>query len=154
MNIGSLIGIWLVLGELCRVLKCRAFRDIHCLNIMMDPRPLVSEMYHPKNPRKSYDFRRNVSWVTRTAAPTKYYYVDFGISCQYPADCVHPLEYRTWGGDRSVPEFQRSEGPFDPFPTDIYYLGSVIREEFTSVRLPTSPNFCLRLTLLSEMLRI
>ena len=102
----------------------------------MDPLPLVSEMYHPIFRRKSYDFRRKVKHYPRTLAPTKYYYIDFGISRIYPADCSSPREVPIWGGDKSVPEFQdRSNTPCDPFATDIYYLGNLIRESYIQVRL-------------------
>ena len=111
-----------------------ACSDIHYLNIMMDPRPLTSEMYHPFNKHKSYDFRRKVRWKSRTATPTKYYYIDFGISTQYSADDTNPLAFGTVAGDKSIPEFQNSVGPYNPFHIDIYCLGNVIRQEFTEVR--------------------
>ena len=40
-----------------------------------------------------------------------------------------------WGGDRSVPEFQGNEGPHDPFPTDVYYVGNLFKTEFVDIRL-------------------
>ena len=55
--------------------------------MIVDPVPLVSKMYHPIIQRKSYDFPRKVTYHPRTSASTKCYYIDFGISCIYPADC-------------------------------------------------------------------
>ena len=105
---------------------------------MMDPRPIVSEMCHPLTQRKSYDFRRRVKYYPRTSAPTRYYYIDFGISRIYPANCSSPREIPIWGGDKSVPEFQDcSNTPCDPFATDIYYLGNLIRAHFMQVRRGT-----------------
>ena len=38
-----------------------------------------------------------------------------------------------WGGDKTVPEFQCSNKVRNLFPTDIYYLGNVIKEHFLEV---------------------
>lgn len=37
------------------------------------------------------------------------------------------------GGDKTVPEFQKSNNACDSFPTDIYYPGNTIRNEFLLV---------------------
>ncbi|KAI0368266.1 hypothetical protein BV20DRAFT_1022672 [Pilatotrama ljubarskyi] len=107
-----------------------AHRDIMEMNVMMDPTPLVSEPYHPLFPDLSYDGRRKVKVSTRTEHPVKYYFIDFGISRKYPDDCTSPREPPIWGGVKTVPEFQHSNEPQDPFPTDIYYLGNLLREDF------------------------
>ncbi|KAI0358593.1 hypothetical protein OH77DRAFT_1449137 [Trametes cingulata] len=107
-----------------------AHRDIMNANVMMDPTGLVSEPYHPLLPHLSYDGRRKVSTSTRTRHPVKYYLIDFGISRRYPADCASPREPPIWGGVKTVPEFQHSNEPRDPFPTDIYYLGNLVRQNF------------------------
>ena len=75
-------------------------------------------------------------WPTRSwlRVSVKYYFIDFGISRKYdPAD-LPPREPPIFGGDRSVPEFNKSDEPCDPFPTDIYYVGNLIREDFLQVR--------------------
>lgn len=100
---------------------------------MMDPLPLVSEMYHPRFDDLSYDTKRKVRYSTRTQSPTKYLFIDFGISRQYPEDCISPREPQIVGGDKTVPEFQNSTEPCDPFPTDIYYIGNMIRINFLQV---------------------
>ncbi|KAJ3002778.1 hypothetical protein NUW54_g5662 [Trametes sanguinea] len=112
-----------------------AHRDIMNLNFMMDPTPMISETWHPHIPHRSYDTRRKVTVSTRTRHPVKYYIIDFGISRRYPADCVSPLEDPIWGGIKTVPEFQGSDEPRDPFPTDIYYVGYLLWEDFVEVRL-------------------
>ncbi|KAI0363375.1 hypothetical protein BV20DRAFT_958445 [Pilatotrama ljubarskyi] len=104
--------------------------DIMRANVMMDPTGLVSEPYHPLLPHLSYDGRRKVKTSTRTRHPVKYYFIDFGISRRYSTDCTEPREPPIWGGVKTVPEFQHSNDPQDPFPTDIYYLGNLVREHF------------------------
>ncbi|CAL1706289.1 unnamed protein product [Somion occarium] len=107
-----------------------AHRDCMNLNIMMDPKPLFPDMYHPISVRMKKDLSGTAKHYTRTAHPVKYYFIDFGISRKYSPDNPHPLEPPIRGGDKTVPEFQRSHQPRDPFPTDIYYLGNLIREDF------------------------
>ena len=103
-------------------------------NIMMDPKPLYPEPYHPRVIEWNRDLSHPAKHHTRTTHPTKYYFIDFGISRKYdPAD-LPPKEPPIFGGDRSVPEFNRSDEPCDPFPTDIYYVGNLIREDFLQVR--------------------
>ncbi|OSD07005.1 kinase-like protein [Trametes coccinea BRFM310] len=107
-----------------------AHRDIMNFNFMMDPAPLVSEPYHPHMPTRSYDTRRKVKVSTRTKHPVKYYLIDFGISRKYPADCASPREDPIWGGIKKVPEFHKSNEPCDPFPTDVFYVGYLLWEDF------------------------
>lgn len=104
------------------------------LNIMVDPRPLYPKMYHPHFPRRTRDMRGTAKHHTRTWRPTRYYFIDFGISRRYDPEDRSPREDPIWGGDKTVPEFQDSDDPRDPFATDIYYLGNLIREDFLQVR--------------------
>jgi len=108
-----------------------AHRDCMTLNIMMDPKPTFPEMYHPV----AHLYKRNYTprspkQYTRTARPTKYYLIDFGISRQYEPNHGPIKERAIVGGDKSLPEFQKSVEPCDPFPTDVYYIGNVIRRDF------------------------
>lgn len=105
------------------------------LNIMMDPKPLYPDMYHPVLTMFTRDAKRAAKYYSRTARPTKYYLTDFGISRKYKPSDAPFLEDPIRGGDKSVPEFQLEViRPCDPFPTDIYYLGNVIRQYFLEVR--------------------
>ncbi|KAJ3490984.1 hypothetical protein NLI96_g1044 [Meripilus lineatus] len=99
--------------------------------------PLYEAFMVPDQPNYGLQFihqshvahRKEVRYRSRTAVPVKYYFIDFGISRKYDANGGPPLELPISGGDRSVPEFQ-GEGsyePVNPFPTDIYYLGNMIR---------------------------
>ncbi|THH29256.1 hypothetical protein EUX98_g4915 [Antrodiella citrinella] len=108
-----------------------AHRDCMYLNIMMDPRPLYPNMFHPAYTTKACDdWKVSAKHYDRTLKPVKYYLIDFGLSRKYDANDPAPREYPILGGDKTVPEFKISDGPFDPFPTDIYYLGSMIRQDF------------------------
>ncbi|KAJ3001037.1 hypothetical protein NUW54_g6694 [Trametes sanguinea] len=107
-----------------------AHRDITLLNVMMDPRPLFPEGFHFASPEKNRDYKVglfNPKHYSRTGCPTKYYFIDFGLSRSFSPENKAPRSWPIWGGDRTVPEFHKSGKPCDPFPTDIYYLGSLIR---------------------------
>ncbi|RDX54870.1 hypothetical protein OH76DRAFT_1478385 [Lentinus brumalis] len=110
--------------------------DIHLVNVLMEPTPLLSEVPHPARPqRRSYDFKRKVKQRTRTECPTRYYIIDFGLSRRFfPGDAlVAPVSY---GGDKSVPEYHDSSRKVsNPFAIDVYCLGNMIREWFVDVRV-------------------
>ncbi|KIK80108.1 hypothetical protein PAXRUDRAFT_833708 [Paxillus rubicundulus Ve08.2h10] len=107
-----------------------AHRDCIGLNIMMDAEILYDEPFHPLRPNRKRDLSGLASRRTRTERPPKYFFIDFGISGHYDASNKDPFEDSIWGGDKSVPEFQHSDEPRNPFPTDVYYLGNMIREDF------------------------
>jgi len=109
-----------------------AHRDISLLNVMMDPLPLYPKLYHPTDDTMTRDFSKRVRPYTRTERPTRYYFIDFGLSRKYGPEDDHPLELPIFGGDKTVPEFQADgyDKASDPFATDIYYLGNRFREEF------------------------
>ncbi|KAF9803772.1 hypothetical protein IEO21_09579 [Rhodonia placenta] len=112
-----------------------AHRDIMLRNVMLDPKPMFPDMYHPLCRNKKRDFTGTAKHYSRTERPTKYYYIDFGLSRKYNPEDGPPRELPILGGDRTVPEFQ-GEGydmAVDPFPTDIYYLGNLIRMAFLQV---------------------
>ena len=67
----------------------------------------------------------------------RYYFIDFGLSRRYNPDDGPPREHPIRGGDKSVPEFKTWNGELlDPFPTDISYLGNVIKRTVLEVRGP------------------
>ena len=108
-------------------------RDCMDLNIMMDATTLYKDPYHPCDLTMKRDYTGFARHYTRTQRPPKYFFIDFGISRRYSPDNPAPLEHPIQGGDKSVPGFQESDAPCNPFPTDVYYLGNMIREEFISV---------------------
>ncbi|KAH9937744.1 hypothetical protein B0H21DRAFT_813082 [Amylocystis lapponica] len=109
-----------------------AHRDCMTLNVMLDPSSMYPNMYHPKAPLSTRNYKGTAKYYSRTERPSKYYYIDFGIAEKYNPDDGPPRQIPDFGGDRSVPEFQddRIYEPSDPFPVDIYYLGNLIREDF------------------------
>jgi len=107
-----------------------AHRDCMFANIMMDPKPMFPHSHHPVSDRKKPSFKGRAKYYTRTARPTRYYLIDFGLSRKYNPEDLPPLEEQIYGGDPTPPEFEESEEPCDPFPTDIYYLGNMVRTQF------------------------
>ena len=105
----------------------------------MDASPLYPVPYHPCAMDMRRDWKGRVKHLTRTQRPVKYYLTDFGISRRYAPDAV-PLEDPIWGGDKTVPEFQTSNEPQNPFPTDVYYLGNLIQCDFIQVGIFLPPN--------------
>ncbi len=104
-------------------------------NIMMDPKPTFPNLYHPASDRSNRNFKGTAKYYTRTARPTKYFLIDFGLSRKYNPEDGEPSEIPILGGYKTVPEFQ-GDGkykPWNPFPTDIYYAGNMMREEFLQV---------------------
>ena len=102
---------------------------------MMDPSTTFPNMYHPISARRNKNFKGRATYYTRTARPTKYYLIDFGLSRRYDPEDGEPRELPIRGGDKTVPEFQGDgyDQECNPFPTDIYYLGNMIKEYFLLV---------------------
>lgn len=108
-------------------------RDCTAQNIMLDPSNMYPESFHPVVTDRSKDFRRKAKAYSRTWRPTKYLFIDFGHSRQYDPTKGQALDEPLRGGDKSAPEHQNGE-LCDPFPTDVYYLGNLVREEYLQVR--------------------
>ena len=99
------------------------------MNIMMDATKLYPRGYHPINRWLEPNCKKKARPLTRTKSPTKYFYVDFGLSHRFESfEARHKL-VPIRGGDKSVPEFKGGGDriPQDPFPTDVYYLGNVMK---------------------------
>lgn len=104
------------------------------LNIMLDPHDMYPNLYHLVATDSNRDYKRDARHYSRTRRPCKYYWTDFGLSRRYEPDNLNPLEVPILGGDKSVPEFKEDETiPRNPFPTDVHYLGNLIREDFIQV---------------------
>lgn len=96
---------------------------------------MYSKLWHPSAPLYNRKFTGGSKHYSRTERPIKYFYIDFGLSRKYEPTDESPRELPVFGGDKSVPEFQRDgyEVPADPFRTDIYCLGNLIRLTFLNV---------------------
>jgi hypothetical protein len=102
---------------------------------MMDASDMYPDSFHPVALGKTRDFNGTAKYHTRTQKPPKYYFVDFGISGKYDPANGPPLDEPIIGGDKSVPEFQGNKAleRSDPFPTDVYYIGNLVRRDFLVV---------------------
>ena len=110
-----------------------AHGDCTANNIRFDPSGMYPHGFYPRQINRNGDFR--AKRYTRTQRPPRYYLVDFALSRQYPSRDT--LDRPLRGGDESAPEHRR-ETRCNPFHTDIYYLGYLVRQEFMRVRLVTS----------------
>ena len=100
---------------------------------MMDPGSLYIDAFHPVNPRMKRDYSGRARFRTRTFGPPKYFWIDFGLSRHYDPSIIEPKEVPIWGADKEVPEFQNSNEPCDPFPTDVFYAGNMIKQDLIEV---------------------
>jgi hypothetical protein len=100
---------------------------------MLDPSGMYPKGFHPVQINRRRDFRGRAKRFTRTLRPTKYYLIDFGLSRRY--NSRNALDQPIRGGDKSAPEHRLGNGNLcNPFHTDIYYLGNLVRERFLKVR--------------------
>ena len=99
---------------------------------MFDPSEMYPQGFHPTKPSRTRDFKNKAKRSTRTQQPPRYYLIDFGLSRQYLSR--EALDEALRGGDKSAPEHQNGT-QCNPFHTDIYYLGNLVRQEFMRVRL-------------------
>jgi len=99
---------------------------------MLDPSGMYPKGFHPIKINRSRDFKGQPEHYGRTQRPPRYYLIDFGLSCQYSSRDV--LDEPIRGGDKSAPEHKLGR-LCNPFYTDIYYLGNLIKERFLEVML-------------------
>ncbi|KAI9443850.1 kinase-like domain-containing protein [Lactarius indigo] len=104
-----------------------AHRNCTVNNIMFDPSKMYPNGYHISQINRRRDLKGRAKRYTRTDRPPRYYLIDFGLSRQYASREVvdEPLP----GDDKTTPEHLRV-GRCNPFRTDIYNLGNVVREQF------------------------
>jgi hypothetical protein len=107
---------------------------------MLDPSRMYPQSFHPVDIGRSKDYRRSAKKYTRTRRPPRYFLIDFGHSRQYDPANGPPLDQPLMGGDKSAPEHQDQTKLCNPFPTDVYYLGNLVREDYIQVRAPYSSN--------------
>lgn len=134
-TIGEIIDFALQVFEGLRFMHEQhvAHRDCMNLNIMMDPMGMYPHPYHPCRPSRRLDTKGWARHRPRTECPPRYLFIDFGISRRYPASERAPLEPPIWGGYKNVPEFQLSNEPRNPFPTDVWYLGLALQQRLLNV---------------------
>lgn len=99
---------------------------------MLDPSGMYPKGFHPIQINRSRDFRGKPQRYDRTQRPPRYYLIDFGLSRQYSSR--NALDDPLRGGDKSAPEHQHRRR-CNPFHTDIYHLGNLVRERLMKVML-------------------
>ncbi|KAI0296108.1 kinase-like domain-containing protein [Multifurca ochricompacta] len=104
-----------------------AHRDCTLNNIMLDPSGMYPKGYHPTQINRSRDFKGRAKRYTRTQQAPRYYLIDFGLSRWYPSRDA--LDKPLRGGDKSAPEHEGGR-LCNPFHTDIYYIGNLVRQSF------------------------
>jgi serine/threonine protein kinase len=100
-------------------------RDCTENNIMLDPSGMYPKGFHPIQINRSKNFQGKLQRYDRTQRPPCYYLIDFGLSRQYSSR--NALDDPLRGGDKSAPEHQHNRR-CNPFHTDIYHLGNLVRE--------------------------
>ena len=102
---------------------------------MLDPSEMYPQGFHPVQIDRSRDFKGKTQGYDRTQRPPRYYLIDFGLSRQYISR--NALDDPVRGGDKSAPE-HRLGRRCNPFHTDIYHLGNLVRMRFMKVNGPRS----------------
>ncbi|KAJ7271187.1 hypothetical protein C8J57DRAFT_1321006 [Mycena rebaudengoi] len=106
-----------------------AHRDACYGNLMVDASSFIP-VHHFVEP-DTIDTIRPIKPLPRSsAAPIKYYFIDFGLSVYCPPGKA-PTAMGKVGQDRTVPELQDEERAYgyDPFKLDIYQLGNTFAKD-------------------------
>jgi hypothetical protein len=105
--------------------------DCTANNVMLGASGMYPNGIHPTKNSRNDGFKGTAKAYTGIQRPPVYYLIDFGLSRHYNSRDVSDEPLR--GGDKSAPE-HRSKGRCNPFQTDIYYIGNLVRHEFMEVR--------------------
>ncbi|KAF8829573.1 hypothetical protein HHX47_DHR3000455 [Lentinula edodes] len=106
-----------------------AHRDCSLNNMAMEANSMFIRQYHPMAPKKRYDWNGRALHFSRTRRPPRYYLIDFGCSRMYDPSQPRPLEYSLKSGGYIPPE-GLADMPCDPFATDVFFLGNLMRTSF------------------------
>ncbi|KAJ7677614.1 kinase-like domain-containing protein [Mycena rosella] len=105
-----------------------AHRDCALLNIVIDPTQLYPYGFHPVIVWRNIANDNHAYSTTRTKCWPRYYIIDFGLSRRYDPSSGPPWEEVIHGADKTPPEHRNDW--CNPFPTDIYFLGNLLKEDF------------------------
>jgi hypothetical protein len=104
---------------------------------MLDASGMYPKGFHPRRQDRNIEITGPAEQrYTRTQRPPKYYWIDFGLAARFSRETESFQIPILRGNDKTVPEHQDPkymQQLCDPFPTDIYYLGNLVREFFTEV---------------------
>ncbi|KAJ3769589.1 kinase-like domain-containing protein [Lentinula raphanica] len=106
-----------------------AHRDCSMNNMAMDGNSMYDRPYHPIKPKKRYDWSGRALHHSRTRRPPRYYLIDFGQSRIYDSSQSRRAGYALKSGGYTPPEGLEGT-PCDPFATDVFLLGNLIRTSF------------------------
>ncbi|PPQ89423.1 hypothetical protein CVT25_002189 [Psilocybe cyanescens] len=108
-----------------------AHRDICVQNLMIDAHDLYPKGYHFVRKNKSLNFKGRAQYHTRTQKPAKYYIIGYELARSYKADNKENLEPPVYNLTSPASCFRLdSEDSPDPFATDVFYIGNMIRYYF------------------------
>ncbi|KAJ7100633.1 hypothetical protein B0H15DRAFT_770095 [Mycena belliarum] len=113
-----------------------AHRDCNFTNIVQEPAVYPDGDFHPAEPWMDSAHEHLAQPITRTECWPRYHIIDFGLSRQYDPSHGLPREGIILGGDQSPPEHRAKSPICNPFPTDIYFLGNLVRGLVRPSRLP------------------
>ena len=98
---------------------------------MFDASKMYPNGFHPVKINRNRNFKGTAKAYSRTQRPPVYYLTDCSLSRQYTSRDATDDPWRR--GDTSALE-HRSKMRSNPFQTDIYYIGNLVRHEFIEVR--------------------
>ena len=109
----------------------RPFRDCIMNNVMFDPSEIYLRGFHHTRMNRRCAFNAKAKRFRRTQRSPRYYLFISGLSRHYTSrdDFDKPLR----DGDDTA-STRQGETPCNPFRTDIYHLGNLVRHEFMRVR--------------------
>ncbi|KAK0207433.1 hypothetical protein IW262DRAFT_1282108 [Armillaria fumosa] len=131
------------------------FVDCMLLNIMLDldkMYPRGSTLVSPNLAPNRSDLK-SVKYINQTKCWPWYYLIDFGILCRYAPSNDPSMEPPISGSNKHAPEHSiiTVNPPWvddcNPFLTDVYYLGSLLKRTFFVVYELTYKDFLFLLTL-------
>ncbi|KAJ3996370.1 kinase-like domain-containing protein, partial [Lentinula boryana] len=109
-----------------------AHRDCSMNNMAMEANAMYTRQYHPICPKKRYNWSARALHHSRTRCPPRYYLIDFGQSRMYDPSQPCGTEYALRSGGYTPPE-GLADTPCDPFATDVFLLGNLMRTTFLDV---------------------
>ncbi|KAJ7501023.1 hypothetical protein B0H11DRAFT_753413 [Mycena galericulata] len=111
-----------------------AHRDPHYMNIMLDPTNMYPHGFYPGKPYHDdlkHDFSGKAKAFTRTQRPSRYFWIDYGLSGTYdrsdrPGLLLVPY---VMGGNKDIPETKQKRKHADPFAADVWWMGDLIQKK-------------------------
>ncbi len=99
----------------------------------MDASGMYPKGFHPSSNSLDVDAVYDAKYLSRTKAKSvKYFYIDFEMSRLIRSKSDRRMRMQQ-GPSKLAPEIKNRQ-TYDPFPADIYYLGSVYGTHLLEVR--------------------